>query len=208
MCELGDRTKAGTASPVHRQQFDLQQRFACHRRRLEDHWNQGDAQKAIAQGKWDVVVLQQGPSGLPESRQSLLEYTRRFAKAIRAVGAKPALYQVWPSAARFNDFPRVLESYQLAAAEVGGILLPVGAAWRTTWKRAAKMALYAEDQFHPSVIGSYLAALVIYKKLLGKSPLGLPAALKLRSKALTKIELSQEQANVLQAAAVEANNKF
>ena len=61
---------------------------------LEDHWNLGDAQKAIAKDKWDVVVLQQGPSGLPESRQSLLEYTRRFAQAIRAVGAKPALYQV------------------------------------------------------------------------------------------------------------------
>src|SRR5437868_1227446 len=31
---------------------------------LEDHWDRGDAQRAIAQGKWDVVVLQQGPSSL------------------------------------------------------------------------------------------------------------------------------------------------
>ncbi len=175
---------------------------------LEDHWNQGDAQKAIAKDKWDVVVLQQGPSGLPESRQMLLDYTRRFAKAIRAVGAKPALYQVWPSAARFNDFPRVLESYKLAAEDVNGLLLPVGAAWRAAWNREAKLALYAEDQFHPSALGSYLAALVMYEKLLGKSLLGLPATLKLRSKTLAKIELSKEQADLLQAAALEANKQF
>ena len=175
---------------------------------LEDHWNQGDAQKAIAKDKWDVVVLQQGPSGLPESRESLLEYTRRFAKAIRAVGARPALYQVWPSAARFNDFPRVMESYKLAAEEVGGLLLPVGAAWRAAWNRKSKLPLYAEDQFHPSAMGSYLAALVLYEKLFEKSPLGLPANLKLRSKMLAKIALSKEQADLLQAAAMEANKQF
>jgi hypothetical protein len=172
---------------------------------LEDHWQQGDALKAIAKDKWDVVVLQQGPSGLPESRVSLLDYARRFAAKIRAVGAKPALYQVWPSTARFNDFPRVLESYQLAAKEVNGLLLPVGAAWRAAWRREAKLALYAEDQFHPSALGSYLAALVLYEKLFGKSPVGLPALLKLRSKALAKIEVSKEQAALLQAAAGEAN---
>lgn len=175
---------------------------------LEDHWNQGDAQKAIAKDKWDVVVLQQGPSSLPESRELLLEYTRRFAQAIRAVGATPALYMVWPSAARANDFARVMESYQLAAQEVKGILFPVGAAWREAWKREAKLALYTQDQFHPSVMGSYLAALVMYEKLYGKSPLGLPASLQLRSKTLGKIELSKEQATLLQIAAVETNKAF
>lgn len=39
---------------------------------LEDHWNRGDAQRAIGGARWDLVVLQQGPSALPESR-ALLE---------------------------------------------------------------------------------------------------------------------------------------
>lgn len=175
---------------------------------LEDHWQQGDALKAIAKDKWDVVVMQQGPSGLPESREMLLDFTRRFAEKIRAVGAKPALYQVWPSAARFNDFPRVLESYQLAAKEVNGLLLPVGAAWRVAWSRDEKLALYGEDRFHPSVLGSYLAAMVLYEKLFGKSPSGLPATLKLRSQPSGKIEVSKERAILLQTAAAEANKAF
>ena len=58
---------------------------------LQDQWERADAQKAITSGNWDVVVLQQGPSALEESRKQLLEYTRIFDRAIRASGAKPAL---------------------------------------------------------------------------------------------------------------------
>jgi hypothetical protein len=193
------------ALAASRQQRLIHKTIAFPNFSLEDHWQQGDALKAMAKDKWDVVVMQQGPSGLPESRAMLLDYTRRFAEKIRAAGAKPALYQVWPSAARFNDFPRVLESYQLAAKDVNGLLLPVGAAWRAAWDRDAKLALYAEDQFHPSALGSYLAALVMYEKLLGKTPLGLPAQLSPRSKTVAKIALSAEQAHLLQLAASEAN---
>ena len=45
---------------------------------LEDHWNRGDAARAIGAGGWAAVVLQQGPSALPESRALLVEYARRF----------------------------------------------------------------------------------------------------------------------------------
>ena len=172
---------------------------------LEDHWQQGEARNVIAKGKWDVVVLQQGPSGLEESRRSLLDSVRRFDKEIRAAGAKPALYMVWPAEARFGDFDRVVESYKLAAEEVKAMLLPAGQAWREAWKRDAKIALYSEDKFHPSVAGSYLAALVMYENLFGNSPVGLPATLKLRSKTLGKIELPLELAKPLQTAAAEAN---
>jgi len=44
---------------------------------LEEHWNRGDAARAIASGGWIAVVLQQGPSALPESRVLLVEYARR-----------------------------------------------------------------------------------------------------------------------------------
>lgn len=67
---------------------------------LEDHWNRGDAQRAIASARWDLVVLQQGPSALPESRALLVEYATRFAGEIRKVGARPAIYMVWPLADR------------------------------------------------------------------------------------------------------------
>ena len=51
---------------------------------LEDHWTQGDAREMVASRRWDVVVLQQGPSALPSSGANLLEYTVKWAAAIRA----------------------------------------------------------------------------------------------------------------------------
>ena len=71
---------------------------------LEDHWNERDARQAIARG-WDVVVLQQGPSALTESRVLLVDYAKRFDAEIRKTGARTALYMVWPSRTRRGDFP-------------------------------------------------------------------------------------------------------
>ncbi|HSG00735.1 MAG TPA: hypothetical protein VLA20_06370, partial [Vicinamibacterales bacterium] len=143
---------------------------------LEDHWRQGDARDAIARGGWTTVVLQQGPSALAESLELLVEYTRRFDEQIRRVGATTALYMVWPARARRGDFPAVSASYAEAARRVGGLLLPAGDAWRAAWRLDPTLPLYGPDGFHPSPLGSYLAALVIYASLTGESPIGLPAA--------------------------------
>src|SRR5262245_26541754 len=121
---------------------------------LEDHWNERDAHAAIARG-WDVVVLQQGPSALPESRRLLISYTRRFDAEIRKAGARTAIYMVWPSQARRGDFPGVSQSYAAAAMEVTGLLLPVGDAWRAAWAIDSKLPLYGPDGFHPSASGTY-----------------------------------------------------
>jgi hypothetical protein len=137
---------------------------------LEDHWNDGEARRVIARGGWTYVVLQQGPSALPESRVSLDEYARRFDGEIRRAGARPALLMVWPSLARRHDFDGVSRSYAGAAALIGGELLPAGDAWRAAWRRDPGLALYGPDGFHPSRLGSSLAALVILERLTGRLP--------------------------------------
>jgi hypothetical protein len=128
-----------------------------------------------------VVVLQQGPSSLPSSRENLRAWTRRFADLITERGGRPALYQVWPTIDRQADFDRASESYALAAADVDGILIPGGEAWRAAWRLDPTLALYSPDGLHPSVTGSYLVAMVTVMKLTGSDPLALPAAVTLHS---------------------------
>lgn len=163
---------------------------------LEEHWNQGDARRLIAKGEWDVVVLQQGPSASEEGRAMLLKYARLFCEEIKRAGARPALYMVWPSRGRFGDFDRSNESYAMAAKENGAMLLPVGEAWRAAWHGDASLALYSTDNFHPSPAGSYLAALVIYEQLFGQ-----PARSELDARALSRLNLTAQQARTLQSAA-------
>ncbi|MGH9219228.1 MAG: SGNH/GDSL hydrolase family protein [Vicinamibacterales bacterium] len=136
---------------------------------LEEHWSDGEARRAIARG-WDIVVLQQGPSALPESRRLLIAYTRRFDAEIKKAGARTALYMVWPSRTRRGDFPAVSQSYAAAAQDVKGLLLPAGDAWRAAWATDAGLALYGPDGFHPSPIGTYVAALVIYEQIFESPP--------------------------------------
>lgn len=76
------------------------------------------------------------------------------------------------------------------------MLLPVGEAWRAAWREDASLALYSSDNFHPSPAGSYLAALVIYEQLFGQ-----PARAELDARALSRLNLTAQQARTLQSAA-------
>jgi hypothetical protein len=100
---------------------------------LENHWYGGEAREALASARWDVVVLQQGPSSLPENQAHLRTWTARFADEARTHGTEPALYMVWPSDARRGAFPAVVASYTQAAEAASAALLPAGAAWLAAW---------------------------------------------------------------------------
>ena len=141
---------------------------------LSDHLLIGDAVAAIRDGDWDYVVLQQGPSGRPESRTQLIEATQQFATVITGEGARPALYMVWPDASRRSAFDSVSTSYSQAADAVEGLLFPAADAWVSAWERKPALRLYADDGFHPSPLGSYLAALAIYAVVCDRSPTMLP----------------------------------
>ena len=168
---------------------------------LDDHRARGTALRAIATGGWEVVVLQQGPSSLPENRAQLRASAAGLDELIRDVGGTTALYSVWPSDARRADFDAAIESYTLAAQDVSGTLFPVASAWLAAWRRDAALPLYSADGLHPSVAGSYLAALVMYAALYDRSPVGLPARVRLISG--SEIGVTPAVAAVLQAAAAE-----
>jgi hypothetical protein len=175
---------------------------------LEDHWSQGDARRAISEGGWSIVVLQQGPSSLPESRVVLVDYTRRFATEARRIGARTALYMVWPSRDRLQYFDDVSASYAAAAHDVGGMLLPVGEAWRAAWRHDATLDLYGPDGFHPTLLATQLAALVIYQAVSGRPPIGLGATPTAPSPLWLHLGLSPAQGLLVEQAATEANARF
>lgn len=173
---------------------------------LEDHWNHGGALRRIQAGGWSVVVLQQGPSTSPAGRENLREYTRRFAGPILKAGARPALFMVWPAGNRPEDFEEIRTSYTLAAEDVNGMLVPAGEAWRAVWSRNPDAPLLKRDGVHPLPAGSFTLALSIFGMLYGRSPVGLPARVRLASGSFAQVPPSL--APVLQESAAEANEQF
>lgn len=166
---------------------------------LEDHWHSGVA-GYIRRAGADVVVMQQGPSSLPDNQVHLREWSDTLARVIREVGGRPALFMVWPSRPRFSAFPAVRDSYRGAAEAVGGIFAPAGQAWLETWERDPDAELYGPDDFHPSFLGSLVAALTIYRMLYGEPVTDLPARLEPASPGLSTVELDPATAAVVYAA--------
>jgi hypothetical protein len=170
---------------------------------LIDHYVGGsNALGEIASGGWNFVVLQQGPSTTPINRDSLILTAKLFEPRIKAVGATPALYMVWPTIDRVAFFDAARVSYQMAATEVDGIFLPAGRAWITAWESDANLSLYDPDGLHPSPLGTYLAALVIYERLTGHDARQLPGTAVVDGRTLTTPEAT---VRLLQRAAHETN---
>ena len=140
---------------------------------LEDHWNDGIAAR-IATDDWQVVVMQQGPSSLVENQEFLRVWTVKLDSAVRAAGARSALFEVWPAKQNLGSFDAVRSSYRNAAIAVDGIFIPGGEAWRTAWATDPELALYGDDQFHPSPLGTYLLALVHFEMLYDRPATELP----------------------------------
>jgi len=170
---------------------------------LVDHWSAGRARPEIERGGWDFVVMQQGPSAT-EGRPLLLEYAEIFNTAITATGAKSAMYMVWPAKVRFFDFDGVFDSYHTAAVNIGGYFFPGGEAWRVAWETEPDLQFYGGDDFHPSPMGSYLVALVMFEQITGMSPVGLPSVV---STSNGVISIPPERAEMLQNVAVETNSR-
>src|SRR4051812_27729064 len=142
---------------------------------LIDHVNgQSNAVEVIRGGRWDYVVLQQGPSSLPVSRDTLILATKLLDPDIRTSGGRTAELMVWPAKENFAGFDQVRTSYQDAALAVGGLFLPAGEAWRTAWATDPSLQLYGDDDYHPSELGSLLAAFVVYEGITGRDAQTLP----------------------------------
>ncbi|HUP90545.1 MAG TPA: hypothetical protein VM100_14395 [Longimicrobiales bacterium] len=135
---------------------------------LIDHVKgESNALAVLRAGKWDYVVLQQGPTseGPSPGRDTLILATQMLDTEIRKNGARTALYMVWPTRERLAYFDNVRDAYKAAADTVHGLLIPVGEAWRIAWKADSTLALYSADDFHPSPSGTRLAALVMAEQM-------------------------------------------
>ncbi|HUQ82281.1 MAG TPA: hypothetical protein VM076_14110 [Gemmatimonadaceae bacterium] len=154
---------------------------------LIDHWVDGIAQRDIAEGQWKWVVMQQGwtPAGI--YRDTLRLAARNFGAEIAKIGAKPAMYQTWPPSNRPAEFPGSIESYELAASDIGGVVFPVARAWLATWDKDPNIQLYS-DGLHASIAGSYLAAVVMYARIFDRTPVGLPATVRTHAGAVVRVD--------------------
>ena len=103
----------------------------------------------------------------------MMEYALELSRSVRQNGGQVFLYMTWSREAAPETQDKLKESYEAVAKRTGATVAPVGLAWKLARERIPGVSLYATDGSHPSRIGSYLAACVIYSTLTGELCKGL-----------------------------------
>ncbi|WP_396600701.1 SGNH/GDSL hydrolase family protein [Algibacter sp. R77976] len=130
---------------------------------LYNHWKKGDVQKLIKSKKYDIVIIQQGPSSTTRSKSVLIEYGKRYSKICKENNVLLAYFMVWPKLDYYDTFESVIKNHEKAAQLNNVILLPVGKVWKKYFDTTHKFDYYGSDNYNPSKKGSEAAAKVITK---------------------------------------------
>ena len=153
---------------------------------LKKLWQKTKVKQVIPRGTeargepWDAVVVQED---LPETTTDVFHtFADKFVETIAPTGARTIFFAAWP-------YPRLPEydteaiaaahdeaAARCVAAKGGSVTVAhAGRAWhRVQEKIGPGLQLYADDDEHPSPVGTAVAAAVIYGVLFGESAPVLP----------------------------------
>jgi hypothetical protein len=142
---------------------------------LRQHWNAGEARRAIQEGQHNAVVLQEQSTLPVKNAMRMHENVRLFDEAIKAAGGTTVLYMTWVRQSAPESQQAITDAYSSIGRELGATVVPVGLAWQRFLAKHDRPVLHDKDQSHPSLAGSYLAACVFLAALFQESPVGLDA---------------------------------
>ena len=136
----------------------------------------------LAKEPFEVVVLQgKSSAALTEKgRAEFQDAVSEIGEDIRERGARTALYMthayVKPHKKADPAMIREIEKlYVTTGNKVGALVIPVGLAFEEAYKERPDIKLQKQyDGSHPDLIGTYLAACVVYASLYDRSPVGNP----------------------------------
>lgn len=138
--------------------------------------------KLRVKGPFQVVMLQ-GSSLVGWSKKRLPKFQKtvaEFSNKIAAAGGETALYMTHMYAKQHKRYdPEMIRKLEKVYVEtgnkVGALVIPVGLAFEEAYRQRPGLKLQKQyDGSHPDLIGTYLAACVVYASLYGQSPVANP----------------------------------
>jgi len=141
---------------------------ATHGYALADHARDAAAKNALRRG-FDIVVLQQDVPA-PDERQAFTAEVKRFADAIRAAGAKPALFMSWPRVDRPQAFRDTIIAHRSAAEAADAVLIPAAEAWLRALGEDKRLKLYTGEGTQAAALGNDLAVMTTFFALFPAGP--------------------------------------
>lgn len=130
---------------------------------------------------FELVVLQGGSAEVltEENRAQFRESAIEMSEKIRATGAEVGLYMTHAYVEPDERYePNLINKIQPTYVSVGNkldaLVIPVGLAFERAYEQRPDIELHKTfDGTHPSLLGTYLAACVVYQSIYGTSTVGM-----------------------------------
>lgn len=124
---------------------------------------------------FELVILQGGSAEVltDDNRQQFRRSAIAMSAKIRATGAEVALYMTHayvPPHQRYapQQIDTISRAYLSVANELNALVIPVGLAFDRAYQQRPEIQLHKSfDGTHPSLLGTYLAACVVYEAIYG-----------------------------------------
>jgi hypothetical protein len=175
---------------------------------LEEHWKSEKGtitRKLLDEQSWDYVIFNNHSSSAIDSRESFMEYGKKFIELVRSKHAKPVLMMTWAYKSNPLMQKQITAAYEELASKTGTDCIPAGLVFQKVREARPDMELFSDDK-HPSPLGTYLVGLTFFKYFTGASPVGMTNRVATTDKDgenLYLLMLNPEDADFLQQAVEE-----
>lgn len=137
--------------------------------------------KIGAKKPFELVIIQggSGETDTKSERKIFSDSVEEIVNKVHASGAEAALYMIHAYVApNKNANPKMITDIKKMYIEAGNknnaLVIPVGIAFENAYSAMPNIELHKPfDGSHPSLLGTYLAACVVFGSITQRSPLGL-----------------------------------
>ena len=134
-----------------------------------------------AEKPFELVIFQggSGETDTASERKIFSDTVKKVIKTIHQSGAEAALYMIHAyTEPHENADPKMIENikkmYIDAGNENNALVIPVGIAFENAYKQNPEIQLHKSfDGSHPSLLGTYLAACVVFSSITHETPLNI-----------------------------------
>ena len=140
---------------------------------LENHWNNPSVHLEIANGNYDIVVLQERTSWPVDYPELFYEYATRLDSLITASGSETVIFFSPPYRSVFDEMMEGQTiAFEYISDELDVMVVEVARAWQLSIAQNSNLELYMQDGNHPNNFGTYLNVCTFYAYLWQNSPVG------------------------------------
>jgi hypothetical protein len=142
---------------------------------LASEFNQEEFLQSTDLGTKDLVIIQAFGVQRNFSDSDFEKSALTWIDFFKTQGKQIAVFYPWTTAVDSDgEVERLNRMIHLLGWQEDLTIIPVGPAWQSALKSRPDLQLYASDGIHPSAMGVYLSACVVYASISAESPMDNP----------------------------------